>query len=33
MLKFDFKLVTKTTTYWIDLLTTLWDSFIGEFFS
>ena len=31
MFKFGFKLVTKTVTYWLDLLTTLWDSFISEF--
>lgn len=30
MLKLNFKLSTKTITYWIDLLTTLWDGFIYE---
>jgi hypothetical protein len=28
MMKFNFKLVTRSTTYWVDLLTTLWDSHI-----
>jgi hypothetical protein len=28
MIKFNFKLVTRSLTYWIDLLTTLWDSYI-----
>ncbi len=25
MMKFNFKLMTRSSTYWIDILTTLWD--------
>jgi hypothetical protein len=31
MLRFGFKLSAKTITYWLDMLTALWDSYIGEF--
>ena len=30
MMKFNFKLVTRSTTYWVDLLTTLWDNHISQ---
>jgi hypothetical protein len=30
MLKFSFKLVTRSSTYWIDVLTSLWDSYISK---
>lgn len=29
MLRFGFKLSAKTITYWLDMLTALWDSYIG----
>lgn len=29
-MKFSFKLVSRSTTYWIDLLTTLWDKHISK---
>lgn len=28
MIKFNFKLMQRSSTYWIDLLTTLWDGYI-----
>jgi hypothetical protein len=31
MVKLGFKLVRKTVNYWVDMLTTLWDSYVGEF--
>lgn len=31
MLQFGFKLVAKTLGYWVDMLTALWDSYVGEF--
>lgn len=30
LMKFSFKLVNRSTTYWIDILTLLWDSYINE---
>ena len=30
LMKFSFKLVKRSTTYWIDILTLLWDSYINE---
>lgn len=30
LMKFNFKLVKRSTTYWIDILTLLWDSYINE---
>lgn len=30
MMKFNFKLMTRSSTYWIDILTTLWDQYIAE---
>lgn len=29
LMKFSFKLVKRSTTYWIDILTLLWDSYIN----
>lgn len=30
MLKFGFKLVTRSSTYWVDVLTSLWDTYLTE---
>lgn len=30
MMKFNFKLITRSSTYWVDILTTLWDEYISE---
>jgi len=30
MMKFNFNMVTRSTTYWIDLLTALWDNHISQ---
>lgn len=30
LLRFSFKIVKKSSTYWADLLTLLWDSYITE---
>lgn len=29
MVRFGFKLVTKTINYWMDMLTALWDSYVA----
>ena len=29
MMKLSFKLMIKTVEYWIDMLTAIWDSYIG----
>jgi hypothetical protein len=31
MVRFGFKLVTKTVNYWTDIFTALWDSFVKEY--
>lgn len=30
MVKLNFRLAVKTTNYWIDTFTTLWDGFLNE---
>ena len=30
MVKFGFKLVTRSSTYWVDVLTSLWDMYLSE---
>lgn len=30
MVKFGFKLVARSSTYWVDVLTSLWDSYLLE---
>ena len=31
MVKFDFRLTMKTLSYWVDMITALWDSYVCEF--
>jgi hypothetical protein len=30
LMRFNFRLVHRTTTYWADVLTLLWDDYAGE---